>query len=110
MANSVVITGEAIVVGDTSELPDDLVDRFKTTGLTHLTAVSGANLVLLLDSSGSMKGQMEKTITAAQAFINGLPDNAVIQLVDFDTSQTIVEGTTKAAALAGLKNVKAKKI
>lgn len=38
----------ALVVGDTSELPDDLVDRFKTTGLTHLTAVSGANLVLLL--------------------------------------------------------------
>lgn len=65
------------------------------------------NVVLLLDSSGSMKGQMEKTVAAAQAFINGLPDNAVIQLVDFDTTQTLVEGTTKAAALAGLKTVKA---
>ena len=26
----------------------DLTARFKTTGLTHLTAVSGANLVLLM--------------------------------------------------------------
>lgn len=38
----------ALVVGDTSAMPDDLVERFRTTGLTHLTAVSGANLTLLL--------------------------------------------------------------
>lgn len=38
----------ALVVGDTSGMGEDLVDRFKTTGLTHLTAVSGANLTLLL--------------------------------------------------------------
>ncbi len=38
----------ALVVGDTSQMSADLVARFKVTGLTHLTAVSGANLVLLL--------------------------------------------------------------
>lgn len=38
----------ALVVGDTSAMPNDLVERFRITGLTHLTAVSGANLTLLL--------------------------------------------------------------
>ncbi|MFT3861105.1 ComEC/Rec2 family competence protein [Micropruina sp.] len=38
----------ALVVGDTSAMPSDLVERFRVNGLTHLTAVSGANLTLLL--------------------------------------------------------------
>ena len=38
----------ALVVGDTSGMGDELTERFRTTGLTHLTAVSGANLTLLL--------------------------------------------------------------
>ena len=38
----------ALVVGDTSGMTDELRDRFVVTGLTHLTAVSGANLTLLL--------------------------------------------------------------
>jgi competence protein ComEC len=38
----------ALVLGDTSALPPDLVNTFKVAGLTHLTAVSGANLTLLL--------------------------------------------------------------
>jgi competence protein ComEC len=37
-----------LVLGDTSAVPTDLVDDFKIAGLTHLTAVSGANLTLLL--------------------------------------------------------------
>ncbi|MFZ1411933.1 MAG: ComEC/Rec2 family competence protein, partial [Micropruina sp.] len=40
----------ALVVGDTTAMPADLVEQFRTTGLTHLTAVSGANLTLLLAS------------------------------------------------------------
>lgn len=65
------------------------------------------NIVLLLDSSGSMRGQMEKTLEAAKAFITGLPEDTIIQLVDFDTKQTLIEGTTKEAALQGLKTIKA---
>ncbi|GAA3615265.1 ComEC/Rec2 family competence protein [Microlunatus ginsengisoli] len=38
----------ALVLGDTSALPPDLVDAFKVAGLSHLVAVSGANLTLLL--------------------------------------------------------------
>lgn len=38
----------ALVVGDTTAMPADLVEQFRTTGLTHLTAVSGANLTLML--------------------------------------------------------------
>jgi competence protein ComEC len=36
------------VLGDTSGLEGALTENFKSTGLTHLTAVSGANLTLLL--------------------------------------------------------------
>lgn len=38
----------ALVLGDTSRLSAGLTDDFRTVGLTHLTAVSGANLTLLL--------------------------------------------------------------
>lgn len=38
----------ALVVGDVTGVSQDVRDRFVVTGLTHLTAVSGSNLVLLL--------------------------------------------------------------
>ena len=38
----------ALVLGDTSGVTPAVVDDFRTTGLSHLTAVSGANLTLLL--------------------------------------------------------------
>jgi len=38
----------ALVLGDTSGLDAELAQDFQSTGLTHLTAVSGANLTLLL--------------------------------------------------------------
>jgi len=38
----------ALVVGDTSAMSVSLVDDFRATGLTHVTAVSGANLAILL--------------------------------------------------------------
>ncbi|SEN26227.1 competence protein ComEC [Actinacidiphila rubida] len=37
-----------LVVGDTSALPPELVAAFKATDLSHLTAVSGANLTIVL--------------------------------------------------------------
>lgn len=36
-----------IVVGDTAALPADLEQDMRTTGLTHLTAVSGANITIV---------------------------------------------------------------
>lgn len=38
----------ALVVGDTSVMESSLVEEFRASGLTHLCAVSGANLVFLL--------------------------------------------------------------
>lgn len=38
----------SLVVGDISHLPEQVKADFKTTGLTHLTAVSGTNLTLML--------------------------------------------------------------
>lgn len=38
----------SLVVGDTSRVDDDLRRQFQLTGLTHLMAVSGANLTLML--------------------------------------------------------------
>ena len=38
----------ALVLGDTSAMTPELREDFSDTGLTHLTAVSGANLTLLL--------------------------------------------------------------
>ncbi len=38
----------ALVTGDDRALPSDLADDFRTTGLTHLLAVSGTNLTLVL--------------------------------------------------------------
>lgn len=38
----------ALVLGDTSAMTDRLREDFRSTGLVHLTAVSGANLTLLL--------------------------------------------------------------
>ena len=37
-----------LVLGDTSKMPAPLVAEFRVAGLTHLVAVSGANLMLLL--------------------------------------------------------------
>lgn len=38
----------SLVVGDTSAVTDEMSEAFKATGLTHLMAVSGANLTLTL--------------------------------------------------------------
>src|SRR5262245_21762628 len=37
-----------VVVGDTSQMPEELSEQFKRAGLTHLLAVSGANLMILV--------------------------------------------------------------
>jgi competence protein ComEC len=37
-----------LALGDTSRMPADLTGDFRTAGLTHLTAVSGANLAILV--------------------------------------------------------------
>jgi competence protein ComEC len=40
----------ALVDGDDAKMPEDLTDAFRTSGLTHLLAVSGTNLTLVVGS------------------------------------------------------------
>jgi competence protein ComEC len=40
-----------LVIGDVSQEPDSLAAAFRDTGLTHLTAVSGENLVFVLSAA-----------------------------------------------------------
>lgn len=65
------------------------------------------DIVLLVDSSGSMKGQMKKALSATRAFIAALPDDTTVRVVDFDTRPRKIPGTTKAEALKGLAGIKA---
>ncbi|GGM56421.1 competence protein ComEC [Micromonospora sonchi] len=37
-----------LVVGDTSELPDTVEEDFRATGMTHLNAVSGSNVAIIV--------------------------------------------------------------
>ncbi|WP_088286180.1 ComEC/Rec2 family competence protein [Kineosporia sp. A_224] len=43
----------ALVVGDTTRLPPTLVEDLRTSGLTHLTAVSGANVAVVIAAAVS---------------------------------------------------------
>jgi competence protein ComEC len=38
----------SLVVGDVSQLPEDLVEDLRASGLSHLTAVSGANVAIVV--------------------------------------------------------------
>lgn len=65
------------------------------------------SIVLALDSSGSMAGSMDAVLDSARAFIGGLPDDAHIQVIDFDTDIRLLDGTTKQDVLDSLSQVKA---
>ncbi|HET8594753.1 MAG TPA: ComEC/Rec2 family competence protein, partial [Intrasporangium sp.] len=46
----------ALVIGDTSRTPPDLTDAMLATGLSHLSAVSGSNVTLVLAAAMGMCG------------------------------------------------------
>lgn len=39
---------KGLTIGDTSELPPDTIDRFRAAGLSHVLAVSGSNVAIVL--------------------------------------------------------------
>ncbi|EGB15567.1 von Willebrand factor type A [Pseudodesulfovibrio mercurii] len=65
------------------------------------------DIVLLVDSSGSMKGQMRNALDATRKFIAALPADARVRVVDFDTKPRALPGETRDAALKGLAGIKA---
>ena len=84
-----------LVVGDTSRVPADLVDDFRTAGLTHLTAVSGANLaivtgfVLLLGRHVGVRGR-------------ALPLLAAVAMVGFVVLARPQPSVVRAAAMGAV--------
>ncbi|MBM7561431.1 Mg-chelatase subunit ChlD [Fusibacter tunisiensis] len=110
-------------LGDTVQFDFSLVDK-RTEGidpnmentivregsdpveLVSITSVlTPPSVALLIDSSGSMKGQMEATLKAAQIFIEGLPEGTHLRVIDFDTEVRVFEGKTKAEGIQALKDI-----
>lgn len=75
----------------------------KVLSIEHLK--TPPSLVLVLDSSGSMRRSMRQVLASAHAFIQGLPDDTRVQLVDFDAQVRPFKGTSKAEALRNLGKV-----
>jgi len=65
------------------------------------------HLVLLLDSSGSMKKDMKKAIDSTVRFIEKLPENAKVEVIDFDTKPKLIKAASRSELLRMVKAIKA---
>ena len=65
------------------------------------------NLVILLDSSGSMKGQMKAVVKAATEFVRTLPADARVEVIDFDTKPKPIKAGSRSALLKKMAAIKA---
>ncbi len=63
------------------------------------------DIVLLIDSSGSMKGELQDTLQAAKQFVENLPDDTRIVIVDFDTKVKAKDGKSKQEALKSIEQL-----
>ena len=78
----------------------------KITGIVREPA--GANVILCIDSSGSIKKSLPAVIDAACKFVESLPENSTISIIEF--KQNLIEhpGNTKEDAIKALKSITAK--
>ncbi|MGR0159963.1 ComEC/Rec2 family competence protein [Paenarthrobacter nitroguajacolicus] len=91
-----------MVTGDTSALPESLEADMKTTGMTHLTAVSGANCSLVLGGFILFARCLRLSRPAAGAFAAcGLMAFVVLVGPDPSVLRAAVMGTVGVAALIG---------
>lgn len=63
------------------------------------------DIYLLLDSSGSMKGELEGVISSSRKFIKGIPTDSRIRIIDFDSAVRLMEGETKESSLSSLDKI-----
>ncbi|NQD90990.1 ComEC/Rec2 family competence protein, partial [Paenarthrobacter sp. CM16] len=91
-----------MVTGDTSALPESLETAMKTTGMTHLTAVSGANCSLILGGFILLARCFRWARPAAGAFAAcGLLAFVIMVGPDPSVLRAAVMGTVGLAALTG---------
>lgn len=64
------------------------------------------NIAILLDSSGSMKKDMKLALKAVESFINKLPKDANITLVDFDTKVKPIKAESRKDLITKLRKIK----
>lgn len=91
-----------MVTGDTSALPESLAADMKTTGMTHLTAVSGANCSLVLGGFLLLARSLRLSRPVAAVFA-GCGLLAFVLMVGPDPSvlRAAVMGSVGLAALIG---------
>lgn len=77
----------------------------KTLKVDRMAAAT--NVVLCIDSSGSMKDDMKATLDAAKLFVESLNDKTSITIVQFEQNITVHKGTTKEDAITALGKIKA---
>ncbi len=91
-----------MVTGDTSALPESLETAMKTTGMTHLTAVSGANCSLILGGFILLARCFRLVRPAAGAFAAcGLLSFVMMVGPDPSVLRAAVMGAVGLAALTG---------
>lgn len=69
--------------------------------------VAPCSVALVIDSSGSMKKDMKATLAAARTFLQSLPENSFVQIVDFDSAVRELKGSTVKEAIKNLGSIKA---
>jgi len=69
----------ALVLGDTSALAEDVSDEFRAAGLTHLTAVSGANVTIVCGAVLMTAGLVGPRIAVALAALTLIAFVVVVQ-------------------------------
>lgn len=79
-------------------LPAEIIDLKSSETPLHL--------VLLLDSSGSMKKSMKSAIDATVKFIESLPADATVEVIDFDTKAKPVKAKTRAELIKAVKAIR----
>lgn len=57
-----------ILIGQRATLPEEVKDNLQKVGLTHIIAVSGANLTIMLDASRRLLGKKSKRMSTGLTF------------------------------------------
>lgn len=102
---------QEVIAGSIHEWPGKIADNEVVTIANDLFAT---NVLLLIDTSGSMEGscsgkqKFSEAIKAAKEFLNKIPENANVGLIHFGTSSKIDTplSTDKNQVLAGINMLK----
>lgn len=67
--------------------------------------VAPCSVALVIDSSGSMKSDMNPALEAAKQFLESLPEGSFVKVIDFDTKVKVLKGETPAEAVKALSEI-----